>query len=296
MLGCCSCNTRTGKCAELRGRECNCESNNPLLPLQCCTVTKPDYDIDPMCAKFAPGHKTTKTEMHSFDVTVSTWDADEKVYVPEGKKLTKWVAGHESDDGLAGHISLHAAHVYAPRDFVPGNELPLIAYGSTFTQRLYEISGVTFDDLKNDTKDESSEIDLSHFGHGLAPSGLFAVEDAEGELTGWITGGGNPFHLNTNPGVGLPTLSRGSVAFMPKDETEECAMLFPPAGDTEFSNGRGKTINTVTCHMQSGVCIFSGWKFYSPTTPLDEDCLFWCVPDNIFHPTKCASAPVRDFS
>lgn len=272
-----------------------------LLLLAASSYSAKAFTVDPMCKKLAPGANAEKTPMHSYNVDIDRWDGGE--YVTEGTKLTKWVSGAQMEDGAAGHISLHAAHVYAPKDFVAGGdrELPLIAYGSTFTQRIFELSGITFDDLKNDEGDNTTDIDISDFGYTLAPSGLFAIENEEGELQGWVAGGGNPFYNNPDPSGGPDVESRGGVAFMPVEESSACPKLFPPTnaetGEEELSHeGRGTTINTVGCHTETGVCVFSGWKFFAPIAPRgDEDCLWWCLPDDIHNPTECSGAGILTY-
>lgn len=259
-----------------------------------CVATEDEVEYDPLCQKLKPGSKSKRVPMFSKIVQIDMWNDTSRTYFNAGSLMTKYV---DSKEFL--HNSIHGAHVYAGKNFAPKggtDKLPLIVYGSTFAQKYYEIGGITFDDLTStaDCCDHKKDVKLSLFGYGFAPSGLFAIDNKDGELQGWLTAGGNPFFFNIPPQLKIrqgALLNRGSIAFMPAQPTEHCPKLFPTK-DFKVSPILGQTMNTVKCHVGTGVCFFSEYKFFTPFTPVDKDCLYWCIPDDIYKPTFCKAGGI----
>lgn len=237
--------------------------------------------MDPMAREVANGPvRSLALETAYLDVDV--WDKDSKTYTTSGQVLSKYFID-ESDS------SLHAACTYTDLKKDGGNDFPRVWYGSTSENKIYEVKGISSDDLKSN---ETSAVDVELFAYAMAPSGMEVVTSSDGELSGWLLGGGNPFGQNTDPETGESFTNEGSVAFLPhQDEIVKSApMLFPPASISTS----GTTINTMACH-ESGLCIFTEHRFYIGAPFGPQDCLFWCVPVDPFYPEVCASSGIMTY-
>lgn len=221
-----------------------------------------------------------------YELSVDYWDADAKQYVTRGTVTSKYFL--EATDP-----SLHAANVYAPRDFVPSidGSLPRSWYGATSQNKYYEVSDLSYEKLLSNTTDT---VDVTLFAYGMAPSGMKNVEDPSGRLTGWLLGGGNPVGLagNVDPETGERFTHAGSVAFVPNsDESvgEYASMLFPSPEINDESDP-GMVINTMICHEESGLCVFTEHRFYVGTVFAPQDCLYWCEPNDFYNPSSCVAS------
>lgn len=246
--------------------------------------------IDPMCRKPADT-EVNEVFLKPWDVSIDQWLPEVKQYVTRGKTTTKVLAQSKGDfeSDHAFGISVHAANVYGGKHDPNTNKyLPPVYFGASFKNTFYHLSDVLFEDINTPNKTSGN---LKVHGYGLGPSGIWNVEDKEGNFAGQLIGGGNPFRINRDPETGETIRSKGSVAFLPKDPSESCPMLFPEADVDD----KGKVVNTVYCHKPTGVCFFSVWKFLTRTERLDPDCLWWCIPDDLSNPTSCLSEDILTY-
>jgi hypothetical protein len=97
---------------------------------------------------------------------------------------------------------------------------------------------------------------------------------------------------NTDPETGNKFNHKGSVAFLPNSEESigsYSPMLFPSPSINNPSDP-GMCINTMVCHKESGLCVFTEHRFYVGTAFAPTDCLYWCEPNDINNPTECKSS------
>jgi hypothetical protein len=241
---------------------------------------------DPMARRTeAMGNDVRQIAFEPYELSVDYWNAEAKQYETRGTVTSKYFI--EATDP-----SLHAANVYAPRDFRPTPDgFPRSWYGATSQNKYYEVSDLSYDKLLSN---ETSTVDVTLFAYGMAPSGMKNVEDPSGRLTGWLLGGGNPVGIagNVDPETGERFTHAGSVAFLPNsDESvgEYSPMLFPSPEINDLEDP-GTVINTMICHQESGLCVFTEHRFYVGTAFAPEDCLYWCEPNDINNPTECVAS------
>lgn len=84
------------------------------------------------------------------------------------------------------------------------------------------------------------------------------------------------------------SLYKGGVSYLPSstDYLGDCTKVFPK---DPFHKKFGQVTNTVDCHVGTGVCFFTVWKFYDDQDPVwsnfsemvANDCLYYCITDGL---------------
>eukprot|EP00004_Rigifila_ramosa_P015703 TRINITY_DN3664_c0_g1_i5.p1 TRINITY_DN3664_c0_g1~~TRINITY_DN3664_c0_g1_i5.p1 ORF type:complete len:462 (+),score=128.11 TRINITY_DN3664_c0_g1_i5:868-2253(+) len=249
--------------------------------------------VDPMCKKITRTANEIRSHQPAWVLDVDAWNATTKTYTTVGSIFAQAFSSVSGDFGSDREIgtSLHAANVnpigHDETDPITAD----IFFGGSFTNKYYKIEGLRHSEIN---RPESTTAQLSEYAYGLSPASMLNVEAADGSLAGHLIAGGTPFLVNVdpNPVPGPPVLFKGSVAFLPATQSDSCDMLFPPPELDE----QGKCINTAACHFESGVCLFTGWKFMSPSNVLDPDCLYSCILDDVHMPTGCVAWSIVQFS
>jgi len=201
-------------------------------------------------------------------------------------------------------IFLHGPLMRQEDNDTPGETIPPIYFSASFKNKVWRLSDVATDQPSAGNWTGS----LTLMGDAVAPSTTYPITDSvTKKLKGLFVAEGNPFafnHLNgtmsmskggsgagwvggcVNNGDRLVWVRRnaevvatdcwvsaGGVTYMGDDsgkdgKGDQCTAMFPTATWHPW-NGLGQVVNTVDCHVPSGMCFFSVWKvhFNAISTP-----------------------------
>jgi len=229
----------------------------------------------------------------SVGLQLDLWDEVKKMYFPQGLLVAHTI--HEEEFGAMTHGAyIRSSDVLKRRaestDLSFSDQLPPVYFTATYVDKFYRINSINASaaPLGSGLFDRPWQADLTLLGEAIAPSTVYAAEkvSADGaKLQGFYIAQGNPFVMDK--GNHSKQLNLGGITFM---SSSGCTDLFPVFPDPYAATGR--VANTIECHPGTGMCFFTLWKFDGMNMPIYPDCLWYCKPDNLTNPTKCASVGV----
>jgi len=237
-----------------------------------------------------PGDNIT---LEAYPVNISSWDSVSNSYTLVGQIMSHAV---QEDEGSQFGIFLHGPLMRMEDNKAPGKLIPPIYFSAAFKNKVWRLDNVP----TGQPAASNWTGQLTLMGDAVAPSTTYPITDAQTKkLKGFLVAEGNPFFMNHINGS--MDILKGGVTYLgsdsgPDGNGEKCTDLFPTATWHPY-HGFGQVVNTVDCHVPSGMCFFSVWKFYDDSVPewMAPDCLYWCNPDDINSPQKCiASGVLRD--
>jgi len=205
----------------------------------------------------------------AYNLTLDRWNQTTKKYTTVGK-----IESH----ALAGKKDTWQMYLHGPRlretEAAEGDFVPPFYVQATFTNMVYKFENVTKD---NGIVTATQKM----VGNALAPSTSYPIEDANtGKVKGLLVAEGNPFWINNPFTPKHMQMYKGGVTYLDKDN---CTLIFPQSPPfPEKVHQNGQVVNTVDCHRELGVCLFSVWKFYDDQYPIwsnksAPDCLYFCI-------------------
>ena len=237
-----------------------------------------------------PGRSVTTRPV---GLEIEYWDNAMQRYVPQGLVAAQALTDAEFEAMTHGPF-LRSADVRArkPEKTPPeifAASLPPTYFSATYADKFFLLDQINASEapLGSGKLDAPWHAELKLLGGAVAPSTAYAINSRDGKetLQGFLIAEGNPFAYS--PGNHTKEMTFGGLAYMDKDG---CKTLFPVFPDPYTATGR--VLNTIDCHEGTGMCLFSAWKFDGMGSMPFPDCLHYCMPDDMTHPTKCVTQGV----
>jgi hypothetical protein len=221
-------------------------------------------------------------EFAPLNLTVLAWDKDTQSYKdePAGFLEAHALPGTKDD----WQMYLHGPMIRPRREMEAGADVPPFYVSATWMNEMYR-----FENIQRSGRGQPIRAQQKRVAKVIAPSTSFAIEDADGNMTGMLVAEGQPFLLNEPLTPSHTELNWGGVEYI-GDHSDTCTQVFPNKVDPKGSFfSHHDVVNTVSCHPGTNVCFFTVWRFFDDSKfmrnkfaqTLFPDCLHYCVFDGL---------------